>query len=285
MPGDLYQEIVELRRSARRAALATIVVRKGSTPRRDAAKMLVFEDGSQLGSIGGGCVEAEVCREALAVMRLERPNLLSFDLTETDAEESGLLCGGIMEVYVEPILPDPGLVIFGAGHVGRSIAAVASGIGFKVAVADDRIKYCNRERFPQAETLYAAPWEELFGRIPVNDCTYLLIATRGHNYDLACLRFALSSPARYIGLLGSRRKTRLLYETLGAEGIDPVQFERVFAPVGLEIGAETPEEIAISVAAELVAVRKNLDVRPLKEALRRLRAAPGIGSGEPQLQR
>ncbi|PYV12744.1 MAG: xanthine dehydrogenase [Acidobacteria bacterium] len=285
MPGDLYQEIVDLRRSGRRGALATIVARRGSTPRRDAAKMLVFEDGSQLGSIGGGCVEAEVCREAAAVMRLERPNLLSFDLTETDAEESGLLCGGIMEVYVEPILPDPGLVIFGAGHVGRSIAAVASGIGFKVAVADDRVKYCNREHLPQAETLYVGPWEELFGRIPVNDSTYLLIATRGHNYDLACLRFALSSPARYIGLLGSRRKTRLLYETLEAEGTDPVQFKRVFAPVGLEIGAETPEEIAISVAAELVAVRKNLDVRPLKEALRRLRAAPGIGSGEPQLQR
>src|SRR3989442_1046776 len=218
MPGDLYQEIVDLRRSGRRGALATIVARRGSTPRRDAAKMLVFEDGSQLGSIGGGCVEAEVCREAAAVMRLERPNLLSFDLTETNAEESGLLCGGIMEVYVEPILPDPGLVIFGAGHVGRSIAAVASGIGFKIAVADDRVKYCNREHLPQAETLYVGPWEELFGRIPVNDSTYLLIATRGHNYDLACLRFALSSPARYIGLLGSRRKTRLLYETLEAEG-------------------------------------------------------------------
>src|SRR5438093_13569976 len=144
MPADLYQEIVELRRSARRAALATIVVRKGSTPRRDAAKMLVFEDGSQLGSIGGGCVEAEVCREALAVMRLERPNLLSFDLTETDAEESGLLCGGIMEVYVEPILPDPGLVIFGAGHVGRSIAAVASGIDRPTCPAPKKIGRAHR---------------------------------------------------------------------------------------------------------------------------------------------
>jgi xanthine dehydrogenase accessory factor len=127
--------------------------------------------------------------------------------------------------------------------------------------------------------LYVQPWDELLEKVPVTDSTYLLIATRGHNYDLACLRFALQTPARYIGLLGSRRKTRLLYETLEAEGVAPVQFERVFAPVGIEIGSETPEEIAISVAAELVAVRKNLDVRPLKEALRNLRTVR-----EPQLQ-
>jgi len=273
MPEDLYEEIVALRHGGRRAALATIVVRKGSTPRRDAAKMLVLEDGTQLGSVGGGCVEADVCREALSVIRLERPKLLSFDLTETDAEESGLLCGGVLEVYVEPILPHPVLVIFGAGHVGQAVAAVASPIGFKVAIADDRIKYCNRERFPTAQALYVQPWDELLESVPVTDSTYLLIATRGHNYDLACLRFALQTPARYIGLLGSRRKTRLLYETLEAEGVDPTQFERVFAPVGIEIGSETPEEIAISVAAELVAVRKNLDVRPLKEALRHLRTA------------
>jgi xanthine dehydrogenase accessory factor len=279
MPEDLYEEIVALRRDGRRAALATIVVRKGSTPRRDAAKMLVLDDGTQLGSVGGGCVEADVCREALSVIRLERPKVLSFDLTETDAAESGLLCGGVLEVYVEPILPDPVLVIFGAGHVGQAVAAVAAPIGFKVAIADDRIKYCNRERFPAAHALYVQPWEELLEKVPVTDSTYLLIATRGHNYDLACLRFALRTPARYIGLLGSRRKTRLLYETLEAEGVDAAQFERVFAPVGIEIGSETPEEIAISVAAELVAVRKNLDVRPLKESLRHLRTAR-----EPQFQ-
>ncbi len=271
MEKDLYEAIVELRKLGTRAALATIISRKGSTPRKDAAKMLIYEDGQQLGSIGGGCTEAEVCKEAFAVMRSERSKLLSFDLTDEDAEESALLCGGVMEVYVEPILPHPTLFIFGAGHVGQAAACVAKMLGFQIAVVDDRIKYANSERFPQADAFYVGAWEEVFGRLPVNGSSYLLIATRGHKYDLTCLRYAVRTSARYIGLLGSRRKTRLLYEALEREGIDPASFERVFAPVGLEIGSETPEEIAVSIAAELVAVRKNLDVRPLKDSLRYLK--------------
>jgi len=254
-----------------RAALATIIARKGSTPRKDAAKMLIYGDGRQMGSIGGGCTEAEVCREAMMVMRSEKPKLLSFDFTEEDAEESALLCGGIMEVYVEPILPDPTLFIFGAGHVGQAVAPIAKTLGFKIAVVDDRIKYANSERFPQADDFYVNSWEEVFSGLPVSDSSYLLIATRGHKYDLSCLRYAVQTPARYIGLLGSRRKTKLLYEALEQEGIDRACFKRVFAPVGLEIGSETPEEIAVSIAAELVAVRKNLDVQPLKDSLRYLR--------------
>ena len=277
MPRDIYEQIVELRRAGRRAALATIVARRGSTPRKDAAKMLIFEDGRQLGSIGGGCIEAEVCREAQSVMRVERARLMSFDLTDDDAEDSGLICGGTMEVYVEPILPDPALVIFGAGHVGQCIAGAVAGLGFKVAVVDDRIKYANRERFPSAEAIYVDAWETVLGKLELTDSSYLIIATRGHREDLTCLRYALRSPAKYIGLLGSRRKIGLFQETLEKEGFDPAGFERVFSPVGLEIGSETPEEIAISIAAELVAVKKNLDLRPLKSALRSLRpvGAPG----------
>jgi xanthine dehydrogenase accessory factor len=270
MPKDLYEQIVELRSQGRRAALATIIARKGSTPRKDPAKMLVFEDGALSGSIGGGCTEAEVCREALSIIRSGKARVLSFDLTEDDAEESGLLCGGTMEVYVEPILPDPGLFIFGAGHIGQCVAEIARTLGFKIAVIDDRLKYANAERFPGAG-LYVAPWDDAFQSLPVNDSSYILIATRGHRFDLACLRYAVQSPARYVGLLGSRRKNKLLFDTLQREGIDPARFERVYAPVGLEIGSETPEEIAVSVAAELVAVRKNLNVRPLKESLRHLR--------------
>ena len=277
MPLDLYERIVELRRTGGRAALATIVARKGSTPRKDAAKMLIFVDGRQLGSIGGGCIEAEVCREAQTVIRAERSQLMSFDLTDDDAEDSGLICGGTMEVYVEPILPDPTLVIFGAGHVGQCLAQAVNGLGFKVSIVDDRIKYANRERFPSVESIHADAWETVFTKLTVTDSSYLLIATRGHREDLNCLRYALGTPARYIGLLGSRRKIGLFQETLEREGLDPSCFERVFSPVGLEIGSETPEEIAISIAAELVAVKKNLDVRPLKATLRKLRpvSAPG----------
>lgn len=233
--------------------------------------MIVYADGNQSGTLGGGCTEAEICREALAVIRSERPSLLHFDLTEDDADDSGLICGGTMEVYVEPILPDPMLFIFGAGHIGQSVAESAVKLGFRITVVDDRVKYANRERFPHAHEVCVGPWDETFGSLQVNDSSYLLIATRGHRYDLACLRFSLRTPARYIGLLGSLRKTRLLFEALEREGVDNSEFQRVFAPVGIEIGSETPEEIAVSIAAELVAVRKNLNVRPLKDAFRHLR--------------
>jgi xanthine dehydrogenase accessory factor len=273
---DLYEEIVELRRRGERAALATIVSRRGSTPRRDAAKMLVYEDGRQLGSIGGGCIEAEVITASLDSIRTGKARLLPFDLTDDDAGEGALLCGGKMEVYVEPILPDPDLYIFGAGHVGQCVTAVARSVGFRVSIVDDRVKYANRERFPDVRELYVGPWHEVFMTIPVNRDSYLLIATRGHQQDLACLRYALGTDAKYIGLLGSTRKIRLMFEALESEGADPKQFERVYAPVGIEIGSETPEEIALSVAAELVAVRKNLDVRPLKRSYRQLRGSTPV---------
>jgi len=283
MNPDIYEELVRARRRGERVALATIIVRKGSTPRKDAAKMLIYEDGRQLGTIGGGCSEAEVCREAQAVIRSEKAKLLAFDLTEEDAEESALLCGGTMEVYLEPVLPDPALVVFGGGHIGQSVAAIASMLGFRLTVADDRIKYANGERFPNAQAIVTGAWEEIFKQLSVNSSSYIVIATRGHQYDLACLRFALTTPARYVGLLGSRRKTKILLETLQKEGVDPSDFERVYAPIGIEIGSETPEEIAVSIAAELVAVRKKLDVRGLKDTLRRLRpsqAASGATSVE-----
>lgn len=273
MAADIYEQIVELRRAGRRAALATIVARKGSTPRKDAAKMIILEDGSQSGSIGGGCLEADVCREAVAAMRNERPVLLSFDLTEDDAEESGLICGGTMEVYVEPIIPEPTLYIFGAGHVGQCLAEAVKGLAFKIAVVDDRIKYANRERFPSAHAIFVDSWESVFSQLPVNSCSYLVIATRGHREDLTCLRFALRTQSKYIGLLGSRRKIGLFVETLARDGFTPDDFERIYSPVGLEIGSETPEEIAISIAAELIAVKKNLDIRPLKRAKRNVHQA------------
>ena len=188
-----------------------------------------------------------------------------------------------MEVYLEPVLPDPALLIFGAGHIGQSVAGIASMLGFKVTVADDRIKYASRERFPNAEAIVVDTWDEIFKKVSVNSSSYIVIATRGHQYDLACLRFAVGTPARYIGLLGSRRKTKILFETLQKEGVDPASFDRVFAPVGIEIGSETPEEIAVSIAAELVAVRKKLDVRGLKENLRHLR--PATAAPAPQTEK
>jgi xanthine dehydrogenase accessory factor len=265
MGQNIYEAIVEAGHKEERVALATIVSRQGSTPRKDAAKMLVFEDGRQIGTIGGGCSEAEVARAALLAIRTGKPQMLHFDLSEDDLEDSGLICGGSMEVYVEPILPQPTLYILGAGHVGRCLADLARPLGFTLAVVDDRVKYANRDRFPQADAVFAGAWEEVLAQLPVKSSSFLVIVTRGHAYDLVCLRFALRSPAGYIGMMGSRRKISIFFEKLRSEGIPPAEFARVYAPVGIEIGSETPEEIAVSIAAELIAVRKGLPARSLKE--------------------
>jgi xanthine dehydrogenase accessory factor len=271
MVRDLFEEIAGLRSKGLRAALATIIVSKGATPRKDSSKMLVYEDGRRSGTIGGGFTEAEVCREALLTLKTGKPKLLSYDLTGIDHEESALVCGGSMQVYVEPVLPDPTLFIFGAGFVSKAVAEAAKPVGFRIAIIDDRIEYANPEKFPMADDFYVDGWEEVFKKLPVNNSSYLFIATRGHTLDLLCLRFALQSPARYIGMLGSLVKNQSLFELLEKEGTDPEIFKRVCVPVGIDIGAETAEEIAASMAAELIAVRKNLDVRSIRDALHRIR--------------
>jgi xanthine dehydrogenase accessory factor len=271
MVRDLYEEIVGLRSKGLRAALATIIVSKGATPRKDSSKMLVYEDGHRSGTIGGGFTEAEVCREALVALKTGKPKLLSYDLTGIDHEESALVCGGSMQVYVEPVLPDPTLFIFGAGFVSKAVAEAARPIGFRIAIIDDRIEYANPEKFPIADDFYVDCWEQVFKKLPVSNSSYLFIATRGHRLDLLCLRFALQSPARYIGMLGSLKKNQSLFELLEKEGIDPAKFKRVCVPVGIDIGAETAEEIAASMAAELIAVRRNLDIRSIRDALRNIR--------------
>ena len=271
MAEDLYEEMVELRSKGLRAALATIIVTRGATPRKDSAKMLVYADGRQSGSIGGGFTEAEVRREAFIALKTGRPKLLSFDLTGLDHEESALVCGGFMQVYVEPVLPDPTLFIFGAGFVSRAVAEAVKPIGFKIAVIDDRLESANADKFPMADNFYVDRWEEVLKKLPINDSSYLFIATRGHSLDLLCLRFALQSPARYIGMLGSLSKNRSLFELLEKEGMDPAQFLRVCVPAGIDIGAETAEEIAASLAAEVIAVHKNLDIQAIRDAVRKIR--------------
>ena len=271
MVRDLYEEIVGLRSKGLRAALATIIVSKGATPRKDSSKMLVYEDGRRSGTIGGGFTEAEVCREALLTLKTGKPKLLSYDLTGVDHEESALVCGGSMQVYVEPVLPDPTLFIFGAGFVSKAVAEATRPVGFRIAIIDDRIEYANPEKFPIADDFYVDCWEEVFKKLPINNSSYLFIATRGHKLDLLCLRFALQSPARYIGMLGSLKKNQSLFELLEKEGMDPAKFKRVCVPVGIDIGAETAEEIAASMAAELIAVRKNLDIQSIRDAMRSIR--------------
>lgn len=259
---DLYEEIARIRKEGKRAALATIVRIRGSVPSYEAAKILVHEDGSTSGSVGGGCVEAEVVLAAQKAMREEKSRMLSFDLTDDDVEQSGLVCGGTLEVFVEPILSQPILCIFGAGHVSRAISKVATLAGFQTVVVDDRPDYASNKRFPEAREVIADYFENAFQRVRPNEFTYIVIVTRGHKEDYTVLRWAIQTPARYIGLIGSKRKIRTLFDRLEEEGFDPELFKKVTAPIGLDIGAITAEEIAVSFVAEIVAVRRQTSLPP-----------------------
>ncbi len=262
---DLYREIVRIRESGERAALATIIRRVGSTPRKDAAKMLIREDGTSVGSVGGGCVEAEVWQKASQVIRSGRPYLLAFDLNDDDAANDGLVCGGTVEIFIEPIMSNEKLVILGAGHLGQAISRLAKQVDFEVTVADDRETFVSAERFPQADHLAVTEFETAFSEIPVDGNTFILIVTRGHRHDQVATEQAVKTPARYIGLVGSRRKIKLIVESLLSKGLTPDHFKTFVAPIGIPIGSETPEEIAVSVVAELIAVRKGVHQRSEKQ--------------------
>jgi xanthine dehydrogenase accessory factor len=250
---ELYEEIVRLKREGRSAALATIVQCSGSSPQRAGAKMLVRDDGSIAGTLGGGCMEAEVIQASRMAMQDGLPQTIPFELTE---RHGGLVCGGKLLVYIEPIVPDPHLVILGAGHVGKALCRAARFAGFRITVIDDRGEYANRENIPDAQTLVVADFGRPSEEVPVKRDSYMVIATRGHNHDLDALKAALNTEARYIGLVGSRRKRALLFKTLRGEGFSEDELQRVIVPVGLPIGSVTPEEIAISILAQIIQLRR-----------------------------
>ena len=256
---DLYEEIVKLRKEGRRGAVATIVNVRGSIPSFKTAKMLVRDDGSILGTIGGGCVEAEVWQAAREVMESEKPRTLTFNLNQDPKYDTGLVCGGTLDIFIEPVLPPASLYIFGAGHVSVSLYKVARNAGFDVTVIDDREAYANRERFPEASEVIAEDFDQATARLTPNESSYIVIVTRGHRDDMRVLRWAVRTQARYIGMIGSKRKTIAIFRELTNEGIPAELFERAHAPVGLDIGAVTPEEIAVAIPAELIAVRRHAE--------------------------
>ena len=256
---DIYEEIVRLRSAGRRGAVATIVNVRGSIPSFKTAKMLVRDDGSIAGTIGGGCVEAEVWQAAREVMESEKPRTVTFDLNQDPKYDTGLVCGGTLEIFIEPILPPAELYIFGAGHVAESLYRIAQIAGFDITVVDDREAYANRERFPDAQEVIADDFDKATAKLQIRESSYIVIVTRGHRDDMRVLRWAVQTPARYVGMIGSKRKTITIFKELQKEGLAPELFERVHAPVGLDIGAVTPEEIAISITAELIANRRNVE--------------------------
>ena len=237
------------------AALVTIVSTTGSTPQRVGAKMLVFGDGRMVGTIGGGCYENDAFWKAREAITSRQPRLLHYELSDDFAQETGLICGGQMDVYIEPIEPSPELYIIGAGHVGSQLAVLAHLVGFHVHIVDDREKFANRERFPDAEEVVAEDIPAWLARTALPPHAYAVIVTRGHTNDLDALRALAPRPLRYLGLIGSRAKVARIYEALQNDGLPAERLTHVHAPIGLDIGAVTPHEIAVSILAELIAVK------------------------------
>jgi xanthine dehydrogenase accessory factor len=254
---DIYEQIVDLRRQGRRGAVATIVNVRGSIPSFQTAKMLVRDDGSIVGTIGGGCVEADVWQAAREVMESEKPRTLKFDLNQDPRYDTGLVCGGTLEIFVEPVLPPALLYVFGAGHVALNVCRIASNAGFDVIVIDDRSSYATKARFPAASEVHALEFDKAMQKLDPNESSYVVIVTRGHRDDMRILRWAVQTPARYVGMIGSKRKVIEISKVLQAEGVPAHLFDRVHAPIGLDIGAVTPEEIGVAITAELIAIRRH----------------------------
>jgi xanthine dehydrogenase accessory factor len=257
MNHEVFAALGEALSRGEEAALVTIVSSNGSTPQRVGAKMLVFGDGRIVGTVGGGCYEHDAIGRARQVLASRKAVTVKYDLNDDFAEETGLVCGGQMEVFIEPIEASPAVYIFGAGHVGYYLAKMAHEAGFGVHVIDDRAAFANSERFPFAVSVVVDDIPGWLERTTIPATAYAVIVTRGHRNDLDALRALAPRDLRYIGLIGSRAKVARLYEQLLSEtNVDPARLERIHAPIGLDLGAVTPQEIAVSITAELIAVRR-----------------------------
>jgi xanthine dehydrogenase accessory factor len=352
---DIYFEIVKALEKGEKGALATLITRVGSAPRGVGAKYLVKGDGSSHGSIGGGCVEAEVWQKAQGVIEDGQAGVLHFSLTAEQLAEGGLICGGNIDIFVEPlrhdslqiyrdalrikqrggfailatvlsldgvapggdgskallrfsgektgrlssgeeleqkilaqgepllkekkpkvmvwhsetgnsswkksevllepIFSEPTVYLFGAGHVSKEIAPLAKRVQFKLVVIDDREMFSNRERFPEADEVIVSEFEKSFDGLQIDPSSYIVIVTRGHLYDGFVLEQAIKTDAGYIGMIGSKKKIRVLFQNLIQQGTPKEKLDRVFAPIGIDINSETPEEIAVSIVAQLIKVR------------------------------
>ncbi|MFP3854940.1 MAG: XdhC family protein [Anaerolineales bacterium] len=250
-----YQRLAELEQQGKTAAVATVIRTQGSVPRHEGSKMLIFPDGSIEGTIGGGEMENRVIAEAREALRTSRLRRLSYSFRDPERGDVGV-CGGEMEVLVEPIKPPATILIIGGGHVGQAVAELANWLGFRVVVADDREEFAQEDVVPQAEKTVYVAMADVADRVTIHDQTYVLLTTRGVEVDVAGLPALLDSPAPYIGVIGSRRRWETTAKKLREAGIEEAKIARVTSPIGLELNAETPEEIALSMLAEIVMIMR-----------------------------
>ncbi len=259
---SVYREVEEALQRGEAVALVTILEAKGSTPQKAGAKMVVSHDGRLRGTVGGGCVEAEVLWRARQAIENRKSEILSYDYN-ADEEENGLICGGSVTVFVEPVIPAPRIFMVGAGHVAMPLSKIAKLAGFEVIVLDDRVKYANRERFPEADVVEAGPIPEVAAKFSYGDNAYVVIVTRGHTSDEEALRTFIQYDTAYLGLIGSVAKIEKIFGRLERDGVSREKLERVHSPIGLDLGGSSPGEIAVSIVAELVAVRHQRTGKPM----------------------
>lgn len=252
----IYTAIYQLQSEGGTGAICTIIESSGSTPRHVGSKMLVYADGHFSGTVGGGEVEIRVIHEALDSIKTGKPRRLQYAMVDPKRGDPGV-CGGNLEVYVEPILPEPLLVVIGGGHVGKAVTFLAKWLGFRVAVSDDRVEFCNRDANPSADDFYPVPMAEIPRHLRINPQTYLVLTTRGAAVDMEGLPNLLEQPFAYLGVIGSKRRWAVTRKALLEKGIPEEKLTRIHAPIGLELNAETPEEIAVSIMAEILMLRNH----------------------------
>ncbi|MCC5876327.1 MAG: XdhC family protein [Candidatus Sumerlaeia bacterium] len=250
-----YEKVLEWTRAGKRVAVVSIVNTVGSTPRKTGAKMLVTDRMELYGTVGGGCVEADVIFAAREVLKTLRPRLIEVDIKKKNPDEIDMLCGGEISFYVEPVMPDMTLLICGGGHISKAIAHVCQGLDFRIVVVDDRPQFANQARFPTADETICCDYTNLAEKVQLTGTTFAVTVTRGHSGDEVCLRSLLASPAPYVAMIGSSSKWANLRSNLLGAGYTKEQLERVITPAGLDIGSVTPEEIAVSVAAQIIQKR------------------------------
>ena len=265
----VFQAAAELETANKAGALCFVVRSQGSTPRHSGSKMLVYADGSILGTVGGGEMENRVIQEALHAIADGRPRTLEYQMADPERGDPGV-CGGQVEVYVEPLLPKPTLVVIGSGHVGKAVVHLAHWLGFYVVVNDDRPGFADPEATPGADLYLPCPMAELPDRLEITPWTYLVLTTRGVNVDIQGLPALLDTQAAYIGVIGSQRRWAMARKQMMELGAPEEKLQRVHSPIGLELNAETPEEIAVSILAEILMLRNQGTGRPMKTSAQKV---------------
>ncbi|MBN1478662.1 xanthine dehydrogenase accessory protein XdhC [candidate division KSB1 bacterium] len=259
---DIFAKVVAAKNQGLSLVLATVIDVKGSAPREIGAKMIVWQDGRAEGTIGGGAVEKAVIDHAITLFAGGEAQIYNYDLTELKMH-----CGGIMSVFLEPIIPRSQLVIFGGGHIGLALTKIADMLDFAVTLVDDRPEFANSQRFPTAQTVLTKPYADVLPDMSFTENTYIVIVTYKHLHDQLIIEHCVQQPFKYLGMIGSKTKVRHSLELLREQNVAHDIIERIHSPIGVNIGAKTPEEIAIAIAAEMIAIRNGADLTTLSMKL------------------